>query len=240
MKEAIGLCLESWDRLPHTQRWYIWSFFPCPSIVYRALSTPPLTRTRTCSTMSSTMSSSASTLNLILESDNPYNTNMYDEKDGRILYQVRTEQQFETMTRVKNVDGETIATWHWRDPKPDIIVLGNGNPVPLGTWLKRSIMPFKDSVTFQDQIGRHFKWKGWGTGTALELYCEDDKKHPVARFVSHSAQTHGQTSQWLQARLLVDQRGLEILDLVVISFLVLEKNRRAENSRTESFNGIHT
>ncbi|KAJ3744154.1 hypothetical protein DFH05DRAFT_1156653 [Lentinula detonsa] len=187
------------------------------------------------------MSFPVSPLNLILESDNPYNTNMYDEKDGRILYQVMTEQQYETVTRVKNVDGETIASWQWRDPKPDIIVLGNGNPVPLNTWLKRSIMPFKDSVTFQDQIGRHFKWKGWGTGPPLEyasqLYCEDDKKHPIAQFVKSHSLPPSQTTQWLKAKLWVDRRGQEILDLVVISFLVLEKNRRAEHSsmhRTDS------
>ncbi|KAJ3732128.1 hypothetical protein DFJ43DRAFT_336522 [Lentinula guzmanii] len=192
------------------------------------------------------MSFPISPLNLILESDNPYNTNMYDERDGRILYQVMTEQQHETVTRVKNVDGETIASWQWRDPKPDIIVLGNGNPVPLNTWLKRSIMPFKDSVTFQDQIGRHFKWKGWGTGPPLEiakyaltsqLYCEDDKKHPIAQFVKSHSLPPSQTTQWLKAKLWVDRRGQEILDLVVISFLVLEKNRRAESSsmhRTDS------
>ncbi|KAJ3797617.1 hypothetical protein GGU11DRAFT_58840 [Lentinula aff. detonsa] len=211
------------------------------------------------------MSFPISPLNLILESDNPYNTNMYDERDGRILYQVMTEQQHETVTRVRNVDGETIASWQWRDPKPDIIVLGNGNPVPLNTWLKRSIMPFKDSVTFQDQIGRHFKWKGWGTGPPLEvsharlaflkpvlqsihhliakyaltsqLYCEDDKKHPIAQFVKSHPLPPSQTAQWLKAKLWVDRRGQEILDLVVISFLVLEKNRRAESSsmhRTDS------
>ncbi|KAJ3867005.1 hypothetical protein EV359DRAFT_35371 [Lentinula novae-zelandiae] len=198
------------------------------------------------------MSSPVSTLSLILESDNPYNTNMYDEKDGRILYQVMTEHQPEKVTRVRNVDGETIASWHWRDPKPDIIILGNGNPVPLGTWLKKSIMPFKDAVTFQDQIGRHFKWKGWGTGTAstsLELYCEDDKKHPIAHFVKSYSISSNQSDawntsnqQWVQARLLVDRRGQEILDLVVISFLVLEKGRRAELStghRTDSSMGTH-
>ncbi|KAJ4480011.1 hypothetical protein J3R30DRAFT_3656941 [Lentinula aciculospora] len=197
------------------------------------------------------MSSPISPLNLILESDNPYNTNMYDEKDGRILYQVMTEYQPETVTRVRNVDGETIASWQWKDPKPDIIILGNGNPVPLGTWLKKSIMPFKDAVTFQDQIGRHFKWKGWGTGTPLELFSEDDKKYPIAYFVKSHPLPHTQAEvwnassspHWAQARLLVDRRGQEILDLVVISFLVLEKSRRAENStthRAESITGLHS
>lgn len=39
--------------------------------------------------------------------------------------------------------------------------------------------------------------------------------------------------QRVQAKLSVDSRGEEILDLVVISYLVLEKNRRAtENSST--------
>lgn len=182
----------------------------------------------------------SSHLNLILEPDNPYNTNIHDDKDGRILYQVMTEHGQEIVTKVKNIEGDIIACWQWRDPRPDIIALGTGQPVPLGAWLKKSMMPFKESVTFEDGIGRHFKWKGLGTAPLpLELYSEDNKKHPIAQFVkSHSIFTSSPTDpspslQRVQAKLLVDERGQQILDLVVVSFLVLEKNRRAiENATT--------
>ncbi|KIK62440.1 hypothetical protein GYMLUDRAFT_499412 [Collybiopsis luxurians FD-317 M1] len=177
-------------------------------------------------------------LNLIIESENPYNTNMYDEQDGRILYQVMTESTPDAVTQVRNIDGETIASWQWREPRA--ITFASGYPVPLGSWLKKSIMPFKDSVTFQDQVGRHFKWKGLGTGLPLELFSEDDKKNPVACFVRSHVLPSMPSGTWtspsgpyrVKARLSVDQRGREILDLIVISFLLLDKHRRTTESPT--------
>ncbi|KAF9063078.1 hypothetical protein BDP27DRAFT_1368353 [Rhodocollybia butyracea] len=98
-------------------------------------------------------------------------------------YQVMTEHGQEIVTKVKNIEGDIIACWQWRDPAPISSHWGPVQPVPLGAWLKKSMMPFKESVTFEDGIGRHFKWKGLGT----PHYLRDNKKHPIAQFVkSHS------------------------------------------------------
>ncbi|KAE9401532.1 hypothetical protein BT96DRAFT_856508 [Gymnopus androsaceus JB14] len=193
------------------------------------------------------MSSTVPRLVLILEPDNPCNTNMYDEQDGRILYQVMTEYNQEIITKVRNMNGDTIASWQWRESRSDIITLGSAHPMSLNTWLKKSIIPFnKDTVTFQDQIGRHFKWKGCGTRLPLELYSEHDKTNPIAYFEKSSQRRPSHIDDWdapsgsqrLQSKLVVDQRGEEILDLVVISFVVLEKNRRA--AENPAWNGIET
>jgi hypothetical protein len=174
----------------------------------------------------------------MLEPDNPYNTNMYDERDGRILYQVMTENRQETVTYVKNMEGETIAYWQWRDPRPEVITLGNSAPVPVSAWLKKSIMPFKDTVTFRDQLGRQFKWKAGGTGPPLELFSEDDKRQPIAYFEASRTvpmdvwDLSSTGPRRVKARLWIDSRGFQMLDLIVISFLLLEKHRRAELSTT--------
>ncbi|KAL0574275.1 hypothetical protein V5O48_007683 [Marasmius crinis-equi] len=174
---------------------------------------------------------------LILEPNNPCNTNISDNEDGRILYQVSTEHARHPITRLRGALGETLASWEWRDTRSDVISFGGGPPMSVGSWLKKSMMPFKDTVTFQDSDGRNFKWKGNAPGLSLELYCEHDKKNPIARFIKPHPPPYqdrsfsSPQSQWTPAQLIVDKRGEKMLDLVVISFLVLEKSRRAtENS----------
>ncbi len=62
----------------------------------------------------------------------------------------------------------------------------------------------------------------------FKLYREDDKIQPIARF-RKSRRTADST--YTLAQLIFDERGEEIRDLIVISFLVLEKSRRqTENS----------
>lgn len=105
----------------------------------------------------SSMSSTVPRLVLILEPDNPCNTNMYDEQDGRILYQVMTEYNQEIITKVRNMNGDTIASWQWRESRSDIITLGSAHPMSLNTWLKKSIIPFnKESVSFCSSSGPIF------------------------------------------------------------------------------------
>lgn len=84
-------------------------------------------------------------LTLIFESDNVSNTNIYDLEDGRILYQVTSQEEPQGMvSRVRNLDGETIASWVWRDVRSDVITLGDGSPVSVSAWLRKSVVPFKE------------------------------------------------------------------------------------------------
>jgi hypothetical protein len=82
---------------------------------------------------------------LVLDPDNPCNTNLVDIEDGQILYQVATEHgPRQTVTRVANSAGEIIASWEWRDVRSDILTLGNTPPVSVSHWLRKSVVPFKE------------------------------------------------------------------------------------------------
>lgn len=178
-------------------------------------------------------------LKLVFQPDNPCNTNIIDNDDGRIMYQVATEHAgSKTVTSVRNSGGEVIASWEWRDVRSDIITLGRTAPVSVSAWLKKSVVPFKDTVTFHDHTGRTFKWKGNAPGLQLELYCDGDKKRPIARFYKSrrllNRQTNPHSEAYSPAHLLLDSRGEQIMDLIVISFLVLEKSRRFNENSTMS------
>ncbi|KAF8071985.1 hypothetical protein FPV67DRAFT_1483395 [Lyophyllum atratum] len=167
---------------------------------------------------------------LTFETDNPCNTVIVDSDTGKVLYQVATEHGKETVTRVKNGAGETIASWVWQDVRSDVITLGNGTPMPVSAWLRKSLMPFNDTVMLEDNAGRKLKWKGNGPGLSFELFAKDDKKEPLVRFHKSRTVRNGRGAAQA-ARLVMDTRGVEIQDIVVVSFLVLEKSRRSrENS----------
>lgn len=93
-------------------------------------------------------------LTLILEPDNPCNTNIIDIEDGRILYHVATEHGERTTTRIQNTLGEPIASWEWRDVRSDIITLGRTAPVPVSHWLRKTVVPFKEYVHLALEIRR--------------------------------------------------------------------------------------
>lgn len=167
---------------------------------------------------------------LVFQPDNPCNTTIIDEETRKVMYQVATEhEKSSTVTRVKNAVGESIASWEWRDVRSDIITLGNGTPTSVSSWLKKSLVPFKDTVTFKDASGRNFKWKGNGPGMQFELYIETDKISPIAQFRKSRRVANAETKA---ATLTVNNIGEEIMDLVVVSFLVLEKARRGTETST--------
>ncbi|KAK0500500.1 hypothetical protein EDD18DRAFT_1102598 [Armillaria luteobubalina] len=146
------------------------------------------------------MSQNASLI-LTLQPDNPCNTTITDQDDdGKTLYQVYTQYEPSVTTFVKNGAGDIIASWEWREIRSDIITVFSGSPTPVSSWLKKSIVPLKGTVTFEDHAGRKYKWKGNGPGLSFEL--------------------------------IFDERGEEIRDLIVISFLVLEKTRRTTENST--------
>jgi hypothetical protein len=59
------------------------------------------------------------------------------------------------------------------------------------------------------------------------LYSEADKKSPVAQFTKSVKSQDKSQPGGTPATLVLDERGQEIQDLVVISFLLLEKEKRA-------------
>ncbi|TFK40127.1 hypothetical protein BDQ12DRAFT_734144 [Crucibulum laeve] len=174
--------------------------------------------------------------NLILTPDNPCNTIITDEETGKVMYRVVTEHGKKAVTKVENSSGELIASWEWRDVRSDIITLGSGKPMSMSSWLRKSMVPFKDTVYLDDGHGRKLKWKGNGPGLGLELFAEGDKQNPVARF-SKSSKRQDRTvdppkAVVSPAQLFTDSRGEDIRDLIVISFLALEKVRRTTEAST--------
>ncbi|KDQ57340.1 hypothetical protein JAAARDRAFT_35968 [Jaapia argillacea MUCL 33604] len=180
--------------------------------------------------------------------DNPANCTLRDIDTHEVLYTVTSESTGKNpVTTIKNALGSVIATSEWRDAvRGHKLTLGSENggvSMPARTWLKKSMIPFKDTVTFEDTNGRKFKWKGNAPGLALELYGSDDKTRPIARFQKSAKDYTSNPPSITPAKLLIDSRGMEICDLIVISFLMLEKDRRlSENevvgrSRALAFGG---
>ena len=123
---------------------------------------------------------------LTLSPDNPCNTTVYDA-DLKALYTVDTEHGKATVTRVKNADGEILASLEWRDMLPDRVTLGKKAPTSIRDWLHTSLVPFKESVLcfsypaciktdrissdvdWKDNSGRKYKWRGNAPGRQLEV-----------------------------------------------------------------------
>ncbi|KAI0087303.1 hypothetical protein BDY19DRAFT_244750 [Irpex rosettiformis] len=192
-------------------------------------------------------------LSLTLLLDNPCNTTLVSQT-GQTLYTVSTEHTKKaTTTIVRNVDQEVVASLEWRDVRPDRVTFGNKKDISLADWMKKSILPFKDDLMFTDDEGRKYKWKGNSAGRSLELYSADDNfTSTIARFQpSHrippsqlivnatsgptdstptlvNPPASGRTSPILE----LAPRAVAIQDLVVTSFLFLEKSRRTNENST--------
>jgi len=166
-----------------------------------------------------------------LEPDNVCNMSLRDE-DLKVLY--TTETVFpgsKTLTHIRNGDDEIIATLEWRDILSDKVTIGTKEKITLSSWLKKSTMPFTHTATFKDDAGQSYRWEGNGPGLQLQLFAEDSSsKEPIARFVK-SHEGNSPKVPATPAQLHISPRGLEIRDLVVLSFIFLEKSRRMnENS----------
>ncbi|TFL04165.1 hypothetical protein BDV98DRAFT_362435 [Pterulicium gracile] len=178
---------------------------------------------------------------LVLLPDNPTNCEFIDTLDDETAYEVRTvyNPQSATITTVRNGAGAVIGSFEWKDVRSDVVTFGaDGVTMSSGDWLKKSRVPFKDTVTFEDSRGKTFKWKGNSPGLSLSLFIEDDKQQPVARFQkAHrilDKSTDPPTQVQVAAQLLLDERANEIRNEVVLSFILLEKSRRARESSTNN------
>ncbi|KAI0833333.1 hypothetical protein BC628DRAFT_1308624 [Trametes gibbosa] len=182
-------------------------------------------------------------LTLTLSPDNPSNTTILGP-DRKVLYTVYTQHAKATVTHVQNPHGVVLASLQWRDVLPDRVTLAHNTPVSIRDWLHTSLVPFylKDDVAFQDDSARKYKWRGNAPGRAFELYAEDDGyKEPIARFArsrpdraSTGGATTTTTTTMTPATLVLTARAAEVRDLVVLSFLFLEKTRRTNERAAQS------
>ncbi|KAF9039564.1 hypothetical protein BDP27DRAFT_1347597, partial [Rhodocollybia butyracea] len=184
-----------------------------------------------------------SSLTLVFTPSNPINTTITNARDGALLYRVITEfrpKSSHKETRVVSATGETLASWVWKDVRPDILTLGNAAPVSMSTWLKKSMMPFNNAATFAipADTSKEYQWKGH------TLFLKDDKSNSIAvftpsRWIPRSHLTPEEMESGIRstpAKLVVDAEGKEIIDYIVISFSVLERQRRAKENNRNSIN----
>ncbi|KAM5538532.1 hypothetical protein V8D89_007865 [Ganoderma adspersum] len=173
-----------------------------------------------------------------LSPDDPSNTTISDTgPDGTALYSVSTRRRWSgTTTYVANVHGAVLASLERRFVLNDRVILGWNQPVSLREWMRMGL-PNKHSImetSFRDESGRKYKWRGHtiGGASALELFTKDDEyAQPIARF-DRSRETSDRCEE--PATLTLTRRALEIRDLVVISFVFLEHERRKEEAGIRS------
>ncbi|TFK20667.1 hypothetical protein FA15DRAFT_673298 [Coprinopsis marcescibilis] len=173
---------------------------------------------------------------LVLSPDNPCNTTITDRDTGKTLYTVWTEHLKDSYTRVKDAHGQEIAYWKWRNIRSDLLTMKSGTgtdtTAPAADWLRPSMIPFNHTVYFSDQQKRKYRWNGVAAGEILELCTQEDKKHPIARFKKayryNSIKQTPSVMVYDPATLTLTGRAQEIMDMVVISFCLLEKDRRMD------------
>ncbi|KAH9995681.1 hypothetical protein BJV74DRAFT_757952, partial [Russula compacta] len=174
-------------------------------------------------------------LSLRLERDNPCNTTIIDP-DGDTLYTVATDfaNPDKPVTRVHDETGKLVAEWIWRDARSDLLTIRDRPQTPASSWLKKSVIPFWDDVTFQDDAGVEYVWKDNKPGLALQLFGPRSKTQPVARFIcSHKDyKVNRENPPVVPSTLLLDESVEPIRDFIVISFLLLERRRRETETST--------
>ncbi|KII90814.1 hypothetical protein PLICRDRAFT_52512 [Plicaturopsis crispa FD-325 SS-3] len=178
---------------------------------------------------------------LHLRPNHPCNTRITDADTGDRLYTVHSkvdEMTGHTSTEVRRGGsyGEVIALFEWREFRSDLLTFGSNDPVRANEWIKNPLIPFKESISFSIDPWKAFKWKNYGSNLSPELYEDDDKTTPIARFrrpilvgdeilpASLEIMPRATSSAYDSVDALEDWR-----DRVVISFLYIEKLRRTRD-----------
>jgi len=160
---------------------------------------------------------------LVLTSDNPCWTAIYDSaRPDEMIYYVDSVQDGKKLFTIVERQGQEIAKLEWHESTPDIVHIGAGllPPTSMNIWMKPTVIPFVRTRNFTDMKGRKYKWKHVGPGSSMELWSADLKSEPIAVF-QRALPVCDQ-----KATLKLGDRAVEIQDLVVISFLFLEKSMR--------------
>ena len=137
--------------------------------------------------MSSSQSDDYDILTLIMKPNNPVNTTLATE-DGKVYYTAFTEHGKTTRTEVRNATEEIIAVLDWRDVLPDKVTFGHHKTCSIWDWMKKSHIPLKkyakvplmrlydriltslySDLTFHDEQGRRYTWKGNTVGQSFEV-----------------------------------------------------------------------
>lgn len=167
---------------------------------------------------------------LALQPDNPSNTKLVDE-DGNTAYTITTtfDDKSVATTTICDETGKRVADWIWRDMnRSHLLAFKDRKREAASNWLQTSMIPFKTTARFVDDKGRQFKWKNNEPGLHLQLFSEDNKTRPIARFVPPQIDPKAPRGSppVAPAKLLLDSLADEISDDVVVSFILLEAKKR--------------
>ncbi|CAE7121214.1 unnamed protein product [Rhizoctonia solani] len=189
---------------------------------------------------SNTDTTASSNTQLIFSKDNPSNT-VLTPLDGQgpaysVVSKLQNGSDMVTTFR-KSEQGPTddwaskpvIATLQWREVFSDKISLRGKPAVSVSSILKKRFM--STTVSFSDDQDRKYEWRGYGAGLQMVLF-EKDGKVGIAGF-KRSRLDHT-TQRVNPATLTITPRAIEIIDLVIVSFLALEKNRRMDDNSSNN------
>jgi hypothetical protein len=157
---------------------------------------------------------------LTLTPNSPRNAEI-TSPSGQVLYKVVTEhvqKTDDTVTHLYNAEGAELASLLWGVGHADLVTIGDKPQMSMSEWMKKSIIPFQDHVSFHDDQGTKYWWKGLPASENLQLFAtEEHHKASIARF-----EPQGEAS----AHLILSEHAAQVQDLVVISFVFLEKDKR--------------
>ncbi|KAL5507614.1 hypothetical protein ACEPAH_7070 [Sanghuangporus vaninii] len=184
---------------------------------------------------------------LVFSQDNPYNcTITLDEKP---IYEVRTRREIVkklghndllVTTDVLSPNGELIASVVWHGVNSDLITwprrgLRNAK---LAQWLKKSMIPFSNNATFKDVGSKAYRWDTKGPRNQFRLL--EDKSVIIAYFERAMPYVNPQPGYNYNpfpkpSQLHLSERGDEMMEEVVLSFLIVEKDRRRSDGSIENW-----
>ncbi|EKM56111.1 uncharacterized protein PHACADRAFT_184816 [Phanerochaete carnosa HHB-10118-sp] len=165
-------------------------------------------------------------MDLIMSHSDPLKTEL-STPDGRVLYSVSTPFKLSNCTtkilKYTPNDGvpepsgsmQEVARINWHSIHPTRIIY-NGQIMEVDKFLPRAGR-FTDSRTFVGPDGRTYKWE---LSRAWHLDVDGEQPTTVVKYHYDNIFTRK------KARLEVDASALDILDLIVVTWIYMEKTLR--------------
>ncbi|KAG8954432.1 hypothetical protein FRC04_011759 [Tulasnella sp. 424] len=172
----------------------------------------------------------------VLSNDNPSNTKILDTTDhNKAIYLVKPDfngkYTITNMYRMQDggTEGEIFGYIEWHDILPDQISFKGAKKVRKGSYFSNG---GSFAHNFKDEQGRKYTWKGIGSGLSPSLHCDDNfnRKVPIAQFTRSRLDHSVDPPAVVPAQIYLTPRALEIKDLLLFTFLVLEKGRRSKET----------
>ncbi|KAF8995209.1 hypothetical protein BDQ17DRAFT_1430574 [Cyathus striatus] len=168
----------------------------------------------------------------LLEPDNTNNGTLIDFETRKETYQARTTANF-TKTSIRYFSGDTLADIEWREFRSDLVEVQGREKVKLKKWLRHSGTFFWEFPVMFEEKGEMYIWKSNILGH-LSLYLASDQETPIAWFErSRKWYLEGKGMVLYPAFLALHEDAVDIQDIVVATFFILEKKQRM-NAKADS------